>query len=244
MKKIIILLTLVSLLTNGFADEQSSQGIKDRIALIKQEKAKKQLKLYKDYYAGMPTSELLKIPDVYECKDGGGDFALCLDNQKFLGADAGIIFLITQNKLVGVDLYFQSSDELMMQTIVTLMKKSMLVYLETDNKSLDLVPDIKNLRKNKNAQAEFGKKISEFEVSASSAVNYVFVDGGRAVKKLLKTVGSYAEFMQKADTNLRLIQYKNTEDEEGNTIGNITFSNPKLIFQLMDKATKKLDTDF
>lgn len=243
MKKIIILLTLVSLLTNSFSDEQSSQGIKDKIALIKKQKEKEQLKLYENYYAGMPATELSKIPNIYNCTENN-EFALCLDNQKFLGADTDIKFLITQNKLVGVDLFFYTNEDLTMQTMVTLMKKFVLVYLETDNNSLDLIPDIKKLRKNKETEAEFGKKLADFESTADSVVNYVFIDARRSAKKLLRKVNSYAEFIQKADTKFRLIQYQNYEDEEGKLVGNITFSNPKLIFQLMDKATKKLDTDF
>ncbi len=197
-------------------------------------------KLYQEYEFGMSKSEIMNNSKVYDCSEEFEKDALCLDEQKFAGKDVGIGFRFIDKKLITVILFSEFTAENYLQFIGALDSKFQLTTIESGDKKIDLILQMKKYK-----GAKYLKNINDFEQQARSSgdIKYTFIEND-SFNKLVKSSANAVEMIFEADNNIRAVEYIITEVDENTTVGFIQFSAPNKMFQLMQNKSKQKYEDF
>ncbi len=197
-------------------------------------------KLYKSYEFGMLKSEIQENLRIYDCSEEFEKGSLCLNGQKIAGIDVEIAFRFLNNKLVNVVLITEFTYESYFQLAGLLNSKFQLVTIESGDKKIDFFVLAKKYK-----TSVCLKRISDFEEQAlaSGNITYTFVEED-AFKSLKKSSDNIQDFIVKADSNIRVVEYIIYEVDENTAVVLIQFSAPKKAIQLLQKKSKQEYEDF
>lgn len=197
-------------------------------------------KLYHDYEFGMSRDEIFKDDQIYDCSEEFEKGALCLNEQKFIGEDVDIGFRFINEKLVTVILFTDFTEESYIAFTGALNSKFQLVTIESDDKKIDLIVQIKKF-----AEPVFLKNISDFEQQAlaNGSIKYTFIEDVE-FNKLAKSSANAVDLIMKADSNTRAVEYIISEVDEDTVVGLIQFSAPKKVLQLIQEKSEQKYEDF
>lgn len=154
---LITLITLITLPGPAHADAQKTP-----------------LRLFRDYYLGMPRADVLSREGAYDCAEALGPGAVCMNRMTFLDQDWSMDFGFTDQGLLSVTLHAVFSPELYTRVFAALDERFELVSLQSEQEPLDLVA----LWRNAKDTGEASRRMSEYEAAglARSNLAYVFLE--------------------------------------------------------------------
>ncbi len=191
------------------------------------------VKLYKDYIFGMSKDKIKKEVKGYDCPEFFGQGLLCKDEEKFVGEDVGVAFRFINNKLVSVILVSEFTGENYIKFIGALNSKFQLVTMESNQKKIDFLFQMKKYEK-----SVFLKNITDFEQSglASGNIKYSFIDKN-VFSNLAQSSSNVTDLMMKANESIRAVEYT-IKGNQNDALGLIEFSAPRKILKLIQSKKK------
>jgi len=70
-----------------------------------------QVRLYKEYYFGMPKKTIAAMKEIYDCSEDMERDAMCLSEQSFQGVEVELAFIFNGDQLVSVSAYADYTEE-------------------------------------------------------------------------------------------------------------------------------------
>ena len=208
-----------------------------------------QPRLFRDYAFGMPKSELLKLPDIYDCSvDFGEEGWLCLPDGGDTLADASVevFFALIDDFLFSVTLATEFSQQKYVDFVAALSARHELIAVGSTKGVLDLIVEA---RKAGRDEAAFKTSLVDFENQALQEGNITYTFVPRAWLQTPSAFGtrSAVELLDKMGTGDRLAELSVTEGEgeyADEAFLTVRFTLPKMLETVIASKARKQDDDF
>ena len=199
------------------------------------------IKLYKNYKFGTDFRTIKKIKGAYDCSEDLGEDALCVEDQKFLGIDVVLGFNFYNKKLSQVSVIMSFNQPNNVKVFSALNKKFTLVQMKNmAGQTLDVV-NLTNTKPKSQLQAT----VQQFEqiALASGEITYSYFET-ETIRPFFAKSRSILDLVKQAPMNVRGVDYRIFEGDEGDAFGFISFVAPKVMLAALSKEVKKQDEDF
>ena len=211
------------------------------VALTIPTKTSAATRLYKNYEFGMSKADIFEDSRVHDCSDlFGEEGRFCLDEQTFAGVDVEIVFAFLEDSLVLVSLVAEFSEQNYLDLFFALNSKFQLTVLGSDDSRIDIVALSKVQE-----SSELLQEINHYEKVGlqNGQLTYIFIER-RVFDEYAIWSANMTEMIQKADEDVRVVDYMVTVTDEGDAIVIIRFYAPKRSEQLIQERTQKDYGDF
>lgn len=204
-------------------------------------------RLFRDFVFGMPKSELLELPEIYDCSAdlGEEDGWLCLPDggDTFANTGVEVAFALIDDSLFSVTLATEFSDQKYVDFIAALSARHELIAVSSSHGVLDLLVEARNAGSD---QAAYRKRLVDFENQAlqEGNVSYTFVARSWLQSPAAAGARNAVALVGKMGADGRLVELSATEGELADeAFLTVRFTLPKMLETMI--ATKaQQDDDF
>lgn len=166
-------------------------------------------KIYKDFYYGMPISEVAKVSGANPCEDEELQGHLCIESVNFGGLEWEQVFLIEDDKLGGVILVGEDSEDTFVALANVLNNSGYsIAFAVNGNNTLDTIALMSQ------GKDVLTNKVIEFFSQEYESITCAFLENSlvKEVKKKVKTVNGFGTLIMNAPLDTREIDI--TRDNE------------------------------
>ena len=216
-----------------------------------------QPRLYRDFDFGMPKSELLKLPNIYDCSGEFGEEGwLCLPEgaDTFADASVEIAFTLIDDSLFSLTLVTGFSQQRYLDFIAALSARHELISMYrrlpfAGGRGTERVFDLfAEVRKAGGNQAGFRKNLADFEGQAlqDGNITYSFVDRSWLESVAGPDTRNVVDLISKMGKEVRLVELSVTGSEgefAGESFLTVRFTIPKMLETVITSKAQQ-DDDF
>lgn len=172
-------------------------------------------RLFRDFVFGMPKSELLELPDIYDCSaELGQEGWLCLPEggDTFANTGVEVAFALIDDALFSVTLATEFSQQKYVDFIAALNARHELIAMNGTQGVLDLLVEAQNAGSD---QAAYRKRTVDFENRAlqDGTITYTFVARSWLQSNSAHGARTAVGLLGKMTANDRLVEMSATDGE-------------------------------
>ena len=203
-------------------------------------------RLFRDFVFGMPKSELLELPDIYDCSaDFGEDGWLCLPDggDTFANTGVEVAFALIDDSLFSVTLATEFSDQKYVDFIAALSSRHELIAVSASQGVLDLLVEARNAGGD---QAAYTKRLADFERQAlqEGNVSYTFVARSWLQSPSAAGAQNAVELFGRMGPDGRVVELSAAEGEYADeAFLTVRFTLPKMLEKMIANKAQQ-DDDF
>ena len=205
-------------------------------------------RLFRDFVFGMPKSELLELPDIYDCSaDLGAEGWLCLPEggDTFANTGVEVAFSLIDDALFSVTLATGFSQQKYVDFFAALSSRHELVAIGGAQGVLDLLVEARNAGGDR---AAYRKSIVDFENHAlqDGTINYTFVAKSWLQSDSAAGARTAVGLLAKMAADDRLVELSATNGEgefAGDAFLTVRFTLPKMLETVIASKAQQ-DDDF